>query len=118
MDKFTPILVFCAVGGRSARAASALKDLGYTMAVNAGGRDGMMEAKAKKEAEPQIKVTIKKGIGFYIRTARNFLEGVESKDGTRKEAADSITVSGLGDAMHIVVAVATAVELAGVAIGC
>jgi phage shock protein E len=36
-DKNAPVLVFCAVGGRSSRAAEALRGAGYTNVKNAGG---------------------------------------------------------------------------------
>ena len=36
-DKNAPILCFCAVGGRSRRAAEALRGAGYTNVKNAGG---------------------------------------------------------------------------------
>jgi rhodanese-related sulfurtransferase len=41
-DKKIPILVYCEVGGRSARAADALRRLGYTDVINGGGRDAVM----------------------------------------------------------------------------
>jgi rhodanese-related sulfurtransferase len=40
-DKKIPILVYCAVGGRSARAADALRRLGYMDVMNGGGRDAV-----------------------------------------------------------------------------
>ena len=44
MDKSTPIIVFCAVGGRAGRVVDALQQLGYTLAMNGGGVDGLKEA--------------------------------------------------------------------------
>ena len=38
-DKATPILVFCAVGGRSHRAAEELRRMGYSKVLNGGGCD-------------------------------------------------------------------------------
>ena len=59
----------------------------------------------------EVKVTNKKGIGFYIRAAKNFLEGVEGKEGEpAKPAEKMITVSALGNAISFAVAVATQVE--------
>lgn len=40
-DKSTPILVFCAVGGRSRRFQAALVELGYTNVKNGGGFDAV-----------------------------------------------------------------------------
>lgn len=62
----------------------------------------------------EIKVTNKKGVGFYMRAAKNFLEGVEGKDGEKKAAEDFITVSALGNAISYGVAVATKLETEGV----
>jgi len=53
----------------------------------------------------EIKVTSKRGIGFFIRVGKNFLEGTE-----KNEAVDNIIVSGLGTAINCAVAVATVLE--------
>uniref|UniRef100_A0A7S4Q7X6 Rhodanese domain-containing protein n=1 Tax=Alexandrium monilatum TaxID=311494 RepID=A0A7S4Q7X6_9DINO len=45
-DVNAPIIVFCAVGGRSARAVEALRGLGYKQVMNGGGADGVKKAKA------------------------------------------------------------------------
>jgi len=61
-------------------------------------------------AEPiNLKVTVSKGSGFYVRAARNFLEG--SKE---KEPVDSITVSGLGNAINSAAVVASRLEKDGI----
>ena len=46
-DKTTPILVYCAVGGRAGRVSAALKSKGYDAAVNAGGFDMVAAELAK-----------------------------------------------------------------------
>lgn len=53
----------------------------------------------------EIKVTSKRGIGFFIRVGKNFMEGTE-KNGP----VDNIVVSGLGNAINCAVAVATSLE--------
>eukprot|EP00629_Pelagomonadales_sp_RCC1024_P018563 CAMPEP_0119260326 /NCGR_PEP_ID=MMETSP1329-20130426/764_1 /TAXON_ID=114041 /ORGANISM="Genus nov. species nov., Strain RCC1024" /LENGTH=132 /DNA_ID=CAMNT_0007259749 /DNA_START=212 /DNA_END=610 /DNA_ORIENTATION=+ len=44
-DKMTPILVFCAVGGRSARVAVALRAAGYSRVANGGGWESVRETR-------------------------------------------------------------------------
>ena len=44
-DKSTPILAFCAVGGRSARFVAALRAAGYTKVANGGGFDAVSAAR-------------------------------------------------------------------------
>ncbi|CAE8631213.1 unnamed protein product [Polarella glacialis] len=62
-----------------------------------------------------MKVTTKKSVGFYIRSARSFLTGVEDKEtGTKKEPVCILNISGLGDAINTAVAAATAVEAEGI----
>merc|ERR1712086_637612 len=69
-----------------------------------------------------LKVTNKKGIGFYIRAAESFLKGMpamealEAKDGKEakeakeaKDPVDVLKISGLGEAINIAVATAAAV---------
>eukprot|EP00933_Yihiella_yeosuensis_P013517 TRINITY_DN12486_c0_g1_i1.p1 TRINITY_DN12486_c0_g1~~TRINITY_DN12486_c0_g1_i1.p1 ORF type:complete len:111 (+),score=35.55 TRINITY_DN12486_c0_g1_i1:96-428(+) len=61
-----------------------------------------------------MKVTTKKNVGFYIRSARSFLTGVEDKEtGTKKEPVCVLNISGLGEAINTAVAAATAVEAEG-----
>ena len=47
-DKATQILVFCAVGGRSGRAADALRNMGYEHVRNGGGIDEVKKELAAK----------------------------------------------------------------------
>merc|ERR1719401_2220381 len=73
---------------------------------------------AKKNAEPKIveavgdatemKVTMKKGIGFYANSACSFLKGIDAKpaDGDKpavdaKPAVDNLRISGLGEAVNV-----------------
>lgn len=56
-----------------------------------------------------LKVTVSKGSGFYVRAARNFLEGNKEKD-----AVDSITISGLGNAINSAALVASRLEKDGI----
>ena len=44
-DKATPIHLYCAVGGRAARAADALRRAGYSNVHNAGGIDDVRKAR-------------------------------------------------------------------------
>ena len=61
----------------------------------------------------ELKVTNKKGLGFYIRAAKNFLTGVEREGADTKEPEEEITVTALGNAISVAVAVATAMEKEG-----
>lgn len=56
-----------------------------------------------------LKVTVSKGSGFYVRAARNFLEGNKEKD-----AVDSIQISGLGNAITSAAVVASRLEKDGI----
>merc|ERR1711862_789593 len=65
----------------------------------------------------EMKVSAKKGTGFYHRAAESFLKGVDArvaKDGKQaveaKPAVDMLKVSGTGEAIGIVVAVAAKCE--------
>eukprot|EP00443_Scrippsiella_acuminata_P134043 CAMPEP_0115749060 /NCGR_PEP_ID=MMETSP0272-20121206/93991_1 /TAXON_ID=71861 /ORGANISM="Scrippsiella trochoidea, Strain CCMP3099" /LENGTH=132 /DNA_ID=CAMNT_0003194087 /DNA_START=83 /DNA_END=481 /DNA_ORIENTATION=- len=71
---------------------------------------------AAKETTPgtvDMKVTTKKPIGFYIRSAKSFLQGVESESGEKKEPVCVLNILGLGEAINVAVAAATAVEKEG-----
>ena len=46
-DRHTPLLVFCAAGGRSAQACACLQQLGYTQVSNGGGA-GMVAARVQR----------------------------------------------------------------------
>merc|ERR1719478_1882479 len=58
-----------------------------------------------------MKVSMKKGIGFYMRSVTAFLKGIEAKpaDGDKpaveaKPAVDELKISGLGDAINTAIA--------------
>jgi len=64
-----------------------------------------------------MKVSMKKGIGFYMRASTAFLKGVEAKpaEGDKpaveaKPAVDELKISGLGDAINTAIAAAARVE--------
>uniref|UniRef100_A0A6T9GMA5 DNA/RNA-binding protein Alba-like domain-containing protein n=1 Tax=Alexandrium catenella TaxID=2925 RepID=A0A6T9GMA5_ALECA len=74
----------------------------------------------------EMKVSMKKGIGFYIRAAASFLKGVEAKEAVEasegkegKEAmeakapVDELKISGLGEAINTAVTAATRAEADG-----
>lgn len=68
----------------------------------------------------EMKVSMKKGIGFYIRAASSFLKGVEAREaGDGKEAVeakppvDELKISGLGEAINTAVAAAARVQADG-----
>ncbi len=44
LDPATPVLLYCAAGGRAALAGRTLKDLGYTQVFNAGGFKELAES--------------------------------------------------------------------------
>merc|ERR1719159_96583 len=65
----------------------------------------------------EMKVSNKKGIGFYIRAASSFLKGVEAQEASEgkdaveaKEPVDELKISGLGEAINVAVAAAARVE--------
>mmetsp|Transcript_10908 Transcript_10908/g.30911 ORF Transcript_10908/g.30911 Transcript_10908/m.30911 type:complete len:94 (+) Transcript_10908:1-282(+) len=60
-----------------------------------------------------MKVTTKKSVGFYIRSAKSFLSGAEDKDGVKKEPVCVLNISGTGEAINAAVAAATAAETEG-----
>merc|ERR1712110_1184360 len=61
----------------------------------------------------EMKVTTKKEIGFYIRSAKSFMEGTEDKEGNKKPAVDNLNISGTGNAINAAVATAAALESEG-----
>jgi len=75
--------------------------------------------KAQEKADEQtpgvvdMKVTTKKNLGFYIRSAKNFLTGLETATGEKKEPVCVLNISGLGEAINAAVAAAAAVESEG-----
>lgn len=62
--------------------------------------------------EMEMKVTTKKSVGFYVRSAKSFLTGFEDKDGNKKEAVCVLRISGLGESINAAVAAAVEVEAA------
>lgn len=56
-----------------------------------------------------MKVTTKKSVGFYIKSAKSFLTGLEDKEGNKKEPVRVLNISGLGEAINVAVSAATAV---------
>merc|ERR1711879_1053244 len=60
-----------------------------------------------------MKVTMKKSVGFYINAAKSFLVGVDGKDGSKKEPVCVLNISGVGDAIGTAIAAATSVEREG-----
>mmetsp|Transcript_60179 Transcript_60179/g.171066 ORF Transcript_60179/g.171066 Transcript_60179/m.171066 type:complete len:105 (-) Transcript_60179:263-577(-) len=69
----------------------------------------------------EMKVSMKKGIGFYIRAASSFLKGVEAREAAdgkeaveAKEPVDELKISGLGEAINAAVTAATRAEADGI----
>lgn len=61
----------------------------------------------------EMKVTNKKNVGFYTKAAKMFLQGGEDKDGTKKEPACVLIISGLGEAINTAVSVSNIVASDG-----
>merc|ERR1719271_1246454 len=66
-----------------------------------------------KKGTVDMRVTNKKGTGFYVKSAKSFFQGVEDKDGNKKDPVKQLTISGLGDAINTAVAAAAACEEEG-----
>mmetsp|Transcript_25725 Transcript_25725/g.56729 ORF Transcript_25725/g.56729 Transcript_25725/m.56729 type:complete len:113 (-) Transcript_25725:105-443(-) len=77
------------------------------------GSDGVLE----------MKVSNKKGINFYIRSASAFLKGIEARDAVdgkeavaAKDPVDILKISGLGEAINVAVMAAVRAEGDGLGI--
>mmetsp|Transcript_78359 Transcript_78359/g.181796 ORF Transcript_78359/g.181796 Transcript_78359/m.181796 type:complete len:104 (-) Transcript_78359:122-433(-) len=71
----------------------------------------------------EMKVSMKKGVGFYIRAASSFLKGIEAKEAAdgkeaveAKAPVDELKISGLGDAINTAVTAATRAEADGLGV--
>mmetsp|Transcript_78360 Transcript_78360/g.181798 ORF Transcript_78360/g.181798 Transcript_78360/m.181798 type:complete len:104 (-) Transcript_78360:122-433(-) len=71
----------------------------------------------------EMKVSVKKGVGFYIRAASSFLKGIEAKEAAdgkeaveAKAPVDELKISGLGDAINTAVTAATRAEADGLGV--
>lgn len=60
-----------------------------------------------------MKVTTKKSTGFYVKSAKSFLVGLEDKDGNKKPPVSVLNISGLGDAVNVAVSAAMEIEKDG-----
>lgn len=66
-----------------------------------------------------LKVSMKKSVGFYIRLARSFLQGLAERtleDGTTtkvKPSAEELKISGIGEAINTAVQVANCLQVEG-----
>lgn len=74
------------------------------------------------EGATEMKVTMKKGVGFYVNAACSFLRGVEAKPAEEgKEATEAkppvenLRISGLGEAVNVAVTAASKAESADLA---
>jgi hypothetical protein len=93
-------------------------------AIGSASDDAAIKAAMDKDMAEKLvvdmKVTVKKGIGFYVRAAASFLKGMEAKEAVddkpaleAKAPVNHIKISGLGEAINTVVAVASRVEADG-----
>lgn len=66
-----------------------------------------------KKDTVNMKVTTNRSPSFYAKAAKGFFEGVETKDGEKKEPVNNLIISGLGDAINTAVQAALACEQEG-----
>eukprot|EP00420_Gonyaulax_spinifera_P039100 CAMPEP_0197871992 /NCGR_PEP_ID=MMETSP1439-20131203/2243_1 /TAXON_ID=66791 /ORGANISM="Gonyaulax spinifera, Strain CCMP409" /LENGTH=103 /DNA_ID=CAMNT_0043490959 /DNA_START=81 /DNA_END=392 /DNA_ORIENTATION=+ len=71
----------------------------------------------------EMKVSMKKGVGFYIRAASSFLKGIEAREAAdgkeaveAKAPVDELKISGLGEAINTAVTAATRAEADGLGV--
>lgn len=67
----------------------------------------------KTKGVVDMKVSNKKGSGFYVSAAKNFMTGTTDSEGNKKEPVRILNISGLGDSINNAVAAAAAVEKEG-----
>lgn len=95
--------------------------------LGSGAADSAIKAALDKEIVEKLvvdmKVSTKKGVGFYIRAATSFLKGMEAKEAVgdkpaleAKAPVNKIKISGLGEAVNIAITVALRVQSEGVGV--
>mmetsp|Transcript_104407 Transcript_104407/g.290894 ORF Transcript_104407/g.290894 Transcript_104407/m.290894 type:complete len:104 (-) Transcript_104407:135-446(-) len=69
----------------------------------------------------EMKVSVKKSVGFYIRATSSFLKGIEAREAAdgreaveAKEPVDELKISGLGEAINTAVTAAARAEADGI----
>ncbi len=90
-DRSTPIAIYCAVGARSALAAKALQDMGYTDVVSVAGGFGRWKAEGREWSEP---VTLTKE--QKIRYSRHTLLPEVGEAGQAKLLDSKVLLIGAG----------------------
>lgn len=68
-----------------------------------------------KKETVNMKVTNKRSPGFYVKSAKSFFQGVEAKDGIKKDPINVLNITALGEAINMAVAAACACEKDGLA---
>jgi len=90
---------------------------------DAGAIKAALDKELLERLVVDLRVSMKKGVGFYIRAANSFLKGMEAKEAVgdkpaldAKAPVNKIKISGLGEAINTAVAVAVRVEADGVGV--
>lgn len=65
------------------------------------------------EGSGNMKVSIKKSAGFYVKLAQSFFAGSAGKDGKENPPVDLLHISGLGSAINVAASVATRIDTEG-----